>query len=521
MNRTMTATLVALALAVGAAAFAQEAPPSDEPATKGDKPHAEKPEKPQPEQSVSEHTIKIGGQPISYTATIGTLVLRDEKDEPIAQFGYTAYVRKGMDVGRRPITFAYNGGPGSSSIWLHMGALGPRRIQTTDAAFTPPAPYRLVDNEQSILDVTDIVMIDPVGTGYSHAIGKKQDREFWGVDPDIESVSQFIYQYVSDNGRWNSPKFLLGESYGTTRSAGVVDFLQQRKGMALNGVVLVSCALDIESIFNWPGNDRPYPLFLPTYAATAWFHKKLPQQPAALEPFLAEVRQWALGPYAAALAKGDLLTDAERAAVAAKLHQYTGLSEEYIQRANLRVSESQFTHELLAAERETVGRLDSRFTGFTFDPLAEEAEYDPQSEAVTAAFTAAFHDYVDHELHFGRGKTYHVSGRFFGQWDFKHRPPGANFPVPIVNTGIDLAHALGTNPGLRVLVLDGYYDLATPFLAAESMFSHLGLSRELSGHITTKYYEAGHMMYLHPASLERMKQDVAGFITAQSGGGAR
>jgi carboxypeptidase C (cathepsin A) len=399
-----------------------------------------------------------------------------------------------------------------------MGVLGPRRIATTDVAVTPP-PYKLVDNDWSILDVSDLVMIDPVGTGYSHAVGKKENKEFWGTDPDIASVSQFIVQYVSDNGRWNSPKFLLGESYGTTRSAGVVDYLWKQKGMAVNGVILVSVALDLEAIFEWPGNERPYSMFVPTYAATAWYHKALPNQPATLEPFLTEVRDWSIGPYATALAKGDALTDAEREQIVAKLHQYTGLSEAYIREANLRVREAQFTHELLRDRRETVGRLDSRFTGFTFDQLAEEAEYDPQSQGITAAYTAAFLDYYHRELQFGRDKTYKVSGRVFGNWDFKHTIEGQRFPLPMAITGPDLAEAIGLNPHLLVLVLNGYYDLATPFFATEVMFSQLGLTPEQRARVEMKYYEAGHMMYVHPASLEAMKRDVAAFITAHAGGG--
>ena len=504
------ALLLSLSLAPSLT-IAQESPPKDA------KPGAATPEteKPKPDTSVTEHSIQIGGKTIGYTATAGTLVLRSDKDEPEAQFGYTAYVMKGVtDPTKRPITFAYNGGPGSSSIWLHMGALGPRRIVTTDAGMTPPPPYQVVDNDQSILDVSDLVMIDPVGTGFSHALGKKENKDFWGTDPDIASVSQFIFQYVSDNDRWNSPKFLLGESYGTTRSAGVVDYLWNEKGMAVNGVVLVSVALDLEAIFQWPGNERPYPFFVPTFAATAWYHKALPDQPEKLEPFLDEVRAWAMGPYRAALAKGDRLADEERSEIVSKLHEYTGLSEDYIRKANLRVTEPEFTHELLNDQRQTVGRLDSRFTGFTFDQLGEGAEYDPQSEAVTAAYTAAFLDYYHRDLQYGRDKTYHVSAQVFGSWDFKHRVPGSRFPMPMVNTGVDLGQALGLNPNLRVLVLNGYFDLATPFLATEYMFSHLGLPPELAAHVTMKYFEAGHMMYLHPESLAQMKSAVAGFITA-------
>ena len=491
-------------------------PPAAEGADNAEPPKSAK-EEPKPELSITQHSVTIGGKTIAYTATAGTLVLRDAKDEPAAQFGFTAYVKKGVaDPRTRPLTFAYNGGPGSSSIWLHMGVLGPRRIATTDVAVTPP-PYKLVDNEWSILDVSDLVMIDPVGTGFSRAIGKKEDKEFWGTDADISSVSQFIFQYVSDNGRWNSPKFLLGESYGTTRSAGVVAHLWNEKGMAMNGVILISVALDIEAIFEWPGNDRPYPLFLPTFAATAWYHKALPEQPATLEPFLTEVREWANGPYASALAKGEDLTDAERAAVAAKLHRYTGLSEDYIQKANLRVPEAQFTQQLLQGKRETVGRLDSRYTGFTFDRLAKEAEYDPQFAAITAAYTSAFLDYYHRELNTKRDRTYHVFADVFASWDFKHRIPGFPVPLPMVNTGPDLAQAIGLNPHLRVLVMNGYYDLATPFFGAEQMVSHLGLSKEQRARVEMKYYEAGHMMYLHQPSLEQMKKDLAAFITAHSG----
>jgi carboxypeptidase C (cathepsin A) len=476
-------------------------------------------EEPKPELSVTQHSVSIGGKTIAYTATAGTLVLRDQKDEPAAQFGFTAYVKKGVNDPRtRPLTFAYNGGPGSSSIWLHMGVLGPRRVAASDLEVTPPPPYALVDNAWSILDVTDLVMIDPVGTGYSHAIGKKENKDFWGTDSDITSVSQFIVQYVSDNGRWNSPKFLLGESYGTTRSAGVVAQLWNERGMAMNGVILVSVALDIEAIFEWPGNDRPYPLFLPTFAATAWYHKALPEQPAALEPFLTEVREWAIGPYASALAKGDALTDAERDAVAAKLHRYTGLAEDYIRQADLRITTAQFNQELLRGKRETVSRLDSRFTGFTFDRLAKEAEYDPQQAAIAAAYTAAFLDYYHRELGARRDRTYHVFADVFTSWDFKHRIPGFPFPLPMVNTGPDLAQAIGLNPHLRVLVLNGYYDVATPFFASEVMFSQLRLTKEQRARVETKYYEAGHMMYLHQPSLEQMKKDLAAFITAHSGG---
>ncbi|HEY3571488.1 MAG TPA: hypothetical protein VGP73_26420, partial [Thermoanaerobaculia bacterium] len=358
---------------------------------------------------------------------------------------------------------------------------------------------------------------DPVGTGLSRAVGKAEDKDFWGVDPDIESVSRFITQYVSDNHRWGSPKYLLGESYGTTRSAGVVDYLQTKSNMAFNGVILVSVALDLEAIFPLPGNDKPYPLILPTFAATAWFHHVLPQQPARLEPFLDEVRRFALGEYASALMKGDALSDSERDAVAEKLHQYTGLSTDFVKKAKLRIRESQFTQELMRDKHVTVGRLDSRFTGVSFDLLSEDSDYDPQSAAIAAPFTAAFLDYLHSDLKFGQGKTYKIENDEIGmRWDFKHRAPGLPFPAPFPDTGADLSHAMGYNPNLQVLTINGYYDLATPFLATEYMMSHLLLEKAQQSHIQMRYFEAGHMMYVHEPSLKQMKEAIAAFYDATS-----
>jgi carboxypeptidase C (cathepsin A) len=504
---------------------AQASPPGTEKAAqardKGATEEAKPADIPKPESSVTQHSVTIGGQPVAYIATAGTLILRDEQDTPMASMGYVAYVKSGVpDPSRRPITFAFNGGPGSSSIWLHMGALGPRRVLTTDAGPTPPPPYGLVDNQHSILDVTDLVLIDPVGTGVSRAVGKKEDKDFWGTDPDIASVGQFIFQYVTDNDRWNSPKFLLGESYGTTRSAGLVDHLQTTRGMAFNGVILVSLALDIQAIFDGiPGNEQPYPLYLPTFAAVAWYHRALPERPDQLEPFLDEVRRWAMGPYAAALLKGDALSESERESVAGTLHRYTGLSVDYLKKADLRVREGEFTQELLRNHRETVGRLDARFTGFTFDQLAQDAQYDPQSEAISSAFTGTFLDYYYRELKASKARTYVVHAEVWKTWDWKHKVLGTRGEraQPVVNTGPDLARALGLNPNLRVLALNGYFDLATPFLATEYMLSHLRLSSRLASHIESRYYPAGHMMYLHEPSLVRMKADIAPFITAGAG----
>ena len=352
---------------------AQEKSAQEKSAQEKSGPEAAKKEPPRAEQSITQHTAMIGGSPVSFTATAGTLIVRNDKDEPWASMGYVAYVRKDAGTAsRRPIAFCYNGGPGSSSIWLHMGALGPKRVVVADAAATPPPPYQIVDNAYSLLDRVDIVLIDPVGTGVSKPVGDFKNQDFWGVDPDIESVSRFIKQYVSDNGRWNSPKYLIGESYGTTRSAGVVDWLQSKGGMAFNGVVLVSNATDLGAIFAMPGGpDLPYPFFMPSYAATAWYHKVLPNPPQELEPWLTEVRKFAAGEFTAALFEGDRLSDDRRAAVVQKLHQYTGLSEEYLRLADLRVSEGEYTQQLFRQKRITVGRLDSRFVGPDGRPARE------------------------------------------------------------------------------------------------------------------------------------------------------
>ncbi len=474
---------------------------------------------PKAESSPTQHHFSGGGKSFDYIATAGTLIVRDDNDKPIASIGYVAYTRKDVkDPGTRPLMFAFNGGPGSSSLWLHMGVLGPRRVVVSDPTPTPPAPFHTVENEFGVLDKSDLVMIDPVGTGLSHAVCQHQDEEFWSVDPDIDSIGRFIAQYVSDNNRWGSPKYLLGESYGTTRGAAIVDYLRARRSLTFNGLILVSVATDIEAIFaELPGNDRPYAVYLPGYAAVAWYQHALPNQPPALEPFLDEVRTYASGPFTAALLKGDALTDAERDAVAEKLHGYTGLSVEYLKYANLRVSENAFTHELLKPQHKIIGRLDGRFTGPTLDPLNKYSDYDPQSAAIGAAYTAAFLDYYHGDLKFGQGVTYHTTNYAIGdKWKWTHRPIGSDGEQPIVNSGVDLAQALEQDANLRVLVLNGYYDLATPFSATEYVMKHLGVPQSASSRIQMKYYEAGHMMYVNPPSLKKMKGDLDGFIDSTS-----
>jgi len=526
---TAITVVLGVALAAGAAsAWSDEAKGSDQAAlnalcqtpSKGEEQDKRTwRREPRAEQSVTQHHVTLKGKAIDYTATAGVLVIRDDEDKPIANMGYVAYTKRDVkDPSQRPIVFAFNGGPGSSSLWLHLGVLGPRRVVISDPDPSPAAPFRLVDNEYGVLDKADLVMIDPVGTGVSRAVCDKKDEDFWSVDPDIDSVSRLIAQYTSDNKRWDSPKYLLGESYGTTRGAAIVDYLRARRSLTFNGLILVSVATDIEALFaEIPGNDRPYAVYLPGFAAVAWYHHALPNQPAALGPFLDEVRRYALGPFNAALMKGDAMPDAERDAVAEQLHQYTGLSVEYLKAANLRVSENAFVHELLKAQHKTLGRLDGRFTGPTLDPLQKFTDYDPQSSAISAAFSAAFMDYYHGDLGFGQGKTYRTTNDDVGnKWKWVHRPIGAQTEQPFVNSGVDLTQALVQDANLRVLVLNGYFDLATPFSATEYVMSHLGLPPGLSTHIKMQYYEAGHMMYVHPPSMQKMKRDLDAFIDATS-----
>lgn len=470
---------------------------------------------PKAEVSTTSHSVKIDGKIINYKATAGTLLLRNEKDEPIALFGFTAYIKDGTtDWRTRPITFAYNGGPGSSSIWLHMGVIGPRRAVVTDPGFTPAAPYTLEDNNSSILDVSDIVMIDPVGTGLSHAVGKAKNKDFWGVDQDIKSISQFIKQFVTDNDRWNSPKYLLGESYGTFRNAGIVDYLQENVGMAMNGVVMVSAVFDIRTLGFAQGDDISYVMNLPTYAATAWYHNKIPNKPASLDAYLKEARAFAKGEYTTALMEGDNLVGDARDKMLTRLAYFTGLSKEYLDRANLRVAEPEFTEELLRSEHKTVGRLDARFTGTNQDLLSQYSVYDPQSSSISPGYTALFHDYYYGALKVNKSLTYHVSAYSAEgfNWDWKHaKNGGVGFPTS-PNTGVDMAEALSRNPNLKILVLNGLYDLATPFYGVEYTIDHLELEKEAKANIIMKYFEAGHMMYTHRPSLEQFKKEVAAFI---------
>jgi len=492
---------------------ARESKPPD--AKSGDAKSADaKPaEAPKEESSVTDHSIRIGGQTIPYKATASTTLLKDDKGEPTASLFSMAYTRSDVkDLSQRPLAFLYNGGPGSSSIWLHMGAFGPRRVVTAEAAATPPPPYRLVDNSDSLLDKADLVFIDPIGTGFSRAVGKAENKQFWGVDEDAKSLAQFITTYVSRNNRWNSPKFLIGESYGTFRSAVLGNLLQSRNGVYLNGIVLISNVLDLNTLLFNDGDDMPYIYYVPSYAAAAWYQKLLKDRPDDLNAFLADARRFATTDYAAALMKGSKLTDSEKAEVAKKLSRFTGLSEDYLVKADLRVTLPQFRAELQRSHGLITGRYDARYSGPLYDLLAERADRDPQSDAVTGAFTAAFNSYVREDLKFGQDKTYATSADGAGRdWNWKREGRGG-FNVGSPNAEADLIQALIQNPHLQVEVENGLYDLATPFLATEYTMEHLGLPANLQSHIHLQYYDAGHMMYLHEEDLAKLKANVAAFI---------
>jgi carboxypeptidase C (cathepsin A) len=472
---------------------------------------------PKEESSVTEHSIKIDGQTIPYKATASTTLLKDEKDEPTALLYSTAYTRTDVkDLSQRPLAFLYNGGPGSSSIWVHMGAYGPRRVSSVDVGGEIAPPYKLVDNTESLLDKADLVFIDPIGTGFSHAVGKAQDKDFWGVDQDVKSLAQFISLYVSRNNRWNSPKFLIGESYGTFRSAALGNYLQTHENIYLNGIVLMSSVLDLGTISFNPGEDMTYVFYLPSYAASAWYHKLLKDPPENLNSFLDEARQFARTEYTLALLKGDKISDAEKADMAKKLSRFTGLSEDYFVKANLRVNLFQFMKELQRAKGLTTGRFDARYSGPGYDALGEYAEYDPQDASTSGAFVSVFNTYVREELKFGQDKTY-IPEAEINDWDWKHRGPGDNFGFPgSPNVEGDLIRALLTNPKLQVEVENGLFDLATPFFGTEFTMEHLLLPEKLRGNIHLQYYGAGHMMYVRDDDRAKLKNNVGAFIESAS-----
>ncbi|HNP62344.1 MAG TPA: hypothetical protein PKH39_00335 [Woeseiaceae bacterium] len=467
---------------------------------------------------VTDQTARVGGKNIAYTVTAGTMLMKNDKDEATALFGYTAYVAKGGNKRERPIMFAYNGGPGSASIWLHMGVLGPQRAVVEDAGWSDNGPYRRVNNEYSIIDEVDLVMIDPVGTGFSKPVGVGKGEDFWGVDQDIKSVSEFIVQYLTENKRWASPKYILGESYGGIRSGGVAYYLLTNHMVALDGVILVSPFMEFATGFAGMGIDLPHVMFLPTFASTANYHGALSEKHDDLPAFMEEVANFALNEYAPALLKGSRLAGEERAYVLERLSHYTGLSEDYWDRADLRINEGQFNKELARATGTTIGRIDSRFSGHMINRLGETMSYDPMSTSIGPGYLAAFMDYYQNDLGVEDVGNYTVFGNLFLQWDWSHAQPDLQgFKLPMPNTSIDLAMTMQQNPSMRVLVQQGYYDLATPHLATEYYVDHLRIPDELRKNISIEYYEAGHMMYVHEPSMVKYKKDLAEFIRSKSG----
>lgn len=528
-------------LAVQFSAFAD-----DQPGQKKDEKPAAAALPPTEPDSTTEGSVTVEGQAIAYQAVAGTLTVgsTDAQDATIGPDGkilpdagvdlppkiedqpatarifYVAYFKKNATAEQRPVTFLYNGGPGSSSMWLHMGSFGPRRVVTTDTQHDPAAPYNLVSNDFSLLDASDLVFIDAPGTGFSRIFGKDKEKAFYGTDPDAHAFERFIRRFLTKYGRWNSPKYLLGESYGTPRSAVLSADLQN---VDLNGIILLSAILSFDNSIDGPrfnpGVDQAYALGLPTFAASAFYHKKLPVQPPSLQPFLAEVEKFALGEYASALLQGSELPEARKQAVAEKLHSYTGLPVAYLLKANLRVTGGMFSKNLQLESEMTTGRLDTRYSGPDLDPLSEDAEYDPQSAAISGAYTTAINQYLRKELKYGQQDTYKPTlwsdGNF--SWDLRHHAPGGP-PAAMQEGGTnvmpDLAFTMKTNPKLKVMLAGGYYDLATPFFEGMFEMHHLPIPPKLESNISYYYYPAGHMIYVNEGILKHFHSDVAAFIKA-------
>ncbi len=541
-----TAILAATGVALLSAAIAQDKPKEREPGPGS----ASSTQTVAPPDSITEGTITIGGQAIAFKAVAGTItvgsseaqdatlapngsILPDSGVKPpadaseapaTARMFYVAYFKKDAAPEHRPVMFLYNGGPGSATMWLHLGTFGPRRVVVPDTKHQEGAPYEIVENQYSLLDICDLVFIDAPGTGLSRTFGKEKAKAFYGVDADGRAFDKFIRRFLSKYDRWNSPKYLFGESYGTPRSAVVAADL---RGVDLNGIILLSQILSFDNSVDdprWnPGVDQAYALALPTYAATAYYYHKLPTQPPALKPFLDEVEKYALTDYMAALLQGSELPDAQRRAVAEKLHSYTGLPVDYLIRSDLRVLGGDFSKALKLDEETTIGRLDTRFQGPDVNPLSEEAQYDPQSDAITSAWTAAINDYLRKDLKYGIDSTYWTSGGAGGDftWDLRHRAPGGP-PAIDQETGTnvmpDLAYRMKMNPSMKIMLAGGYYDLATPYFEGLYEMHHLQIPQSLQRNISYHYYEAGHMIYVKDDVLKQFRADVAAFIKSTEEG---
>jgi len=474
-----------------------------------DKSAKEKPEITEEAPIITSHQLELADRTLKYSATVGKMPLKDEKDKIAAQIFYTAYtLDTDGDPAALPLIFVFNGGPGSASIWLHMGALGPKRVDMGAEGFMPAPPYKLIDNTHTWLDLGDLVFIDPVGTGYSRASDPADNEKYWGLEADLAAVGEFIRLYLSREKRWTSPLYLAGESYGTTRAAGLAGHLIDR-GIAFNGVVLISTVMNFQTLRFTKANDLPYTLYLPSFCAAAHYHGQLDDdlQKRDLRELLREVADWAEADYTVALAKGDRMNSDERDAIAGRLARYTGLSQRFILGADLRVNIMSFCKELLRDEKRAVGRLDSRFVGIMASAEGAIFDFDPSMNAITPPYTAVYNQYVREQLGYETDLNYEIlSFKVNENWKYQ----GGQFP----DTSEGLRAAFAKNPFMRVLVAQGYYDLATPFQAAYYSLAHMGLDASLRGNISISEYEAGHMMYVHEPSLAKLKADAADFIQA-------
>ena len=500
------ATILLLAVLIAAPAAAQQrgqAPPPAPNQRESAGPAEEK-------SSQTSHTVRLDGRDIKYTTTAGTLPIRGDDGKVQARMFFVAYTKDGEDPKTRPLSFLYNGGPGSATIWLHMGSFAPKRVQMADEGFQPAPPYRLVDNEQSLIDGTDMVFVDAISTGYSRTVDGVNPTQFHGQQPDLRAFGDFVNEYLKAYGRWASPKYLIGESYGTIRSAGLAQELQTRHGVELNGIVLVSALLSYQVILTGPQNDLAYVSYFPTYTTTAWYHKRLPAdlQAKSLKQVADEALAFATGEYATTLLRGSSLSDAERKGVAQKIARLTGLSQAYVEQTNLRVDPGRFRKELLRDKRLVVGRLDTRYTATDVDAAGEQQEFDPSNTALQGAYTAMFMDYVRNELKWESDLHYDSSGNV-RPWTY------------VQNAYMDMTEplrsAMAKNPSLKVRVEAGYYDMATVFAGAVINFWHLGYDRTFTDRVSFSYFEGGHMMYTRPSAHKALKADVAKFISETAG----
>jgi carboxypeptidase C (cathepsin A) len=499
-----------LALALAAAFFAAAAPVAGNAQGAPSAPSPSPSPRPIPhtKDAVTHHTIVLGGKTIGYTARAGTLLLRNADNQPTASVFYVAYTADGTTARKRPVTFFWNGGPGSATIWLHMGSFGPVRVQVPANGSQPSPNPPLVDNESSLLDTSDLVFVDAVGTGWSTIVGRAKTADFYGIDEDAKAFTQFVERWVSRNGRWESPKFLFGESYGTTRAANVVNLLQT-DGMAVSGVVLLSSALsyNVLPIGQGPGEDLALIGYLPSEAAVAWYHHKAAGNHPDLAAFVAEVRAFAGGPYASALRRGDTLDAATRAQIVAKLHAYTGLDASYIEAANLRINPNRFEDQLLRTQGLIVGRLDGRYTGAEVDRNATFPSFDPASTMSSSAYVGAFNHYAHDVLHYDEDRPYDpLDFAVNGGWKYQ-RGEDSNAPSVVA----DLKSAIAQNPSLQILSANGYFDLATSFYGTEYLLDHMGLTQAQRRQLHYAYYASGHQVYLNHASLVQFKSDLVRF----------